>query len=131
MVMNVLAIAVLCLTATVLCKVMNKYSEEYSMFISLAVCILVLMSVIVFISPALETINNLFTGAGISSDNIDILVKGLGICYITQLAQDVCKDNDYEAMATQVEMVGKVSLIILALPLFTRLVNIVNELVNL
>ena len=75
MVMNVLAIAVLCLTATALCKIMDKYNKEYSFFISLTVCIILLVSVIVYISPVLEMAKTMFTGAGINPDNIEILVK--------------------------------------------------------
>lgn len=131
MVMNVLAIAVLCLTATALCKIMDKYNKEYSFFISLTVCIILLVSVIVYISPVLEMAKDMFTGAGINPDNIEILVKALGICYLTQLAQDICKDNDQEAMATQAELVGKISLILLALPMLKTLVSIVNELISL
>lgn len=131
MVMDVVLIAVLCLTATVLCKIMDKYNKEYALMISLAACFIILASVVVYISPVLDTVQNLFTNAGISSDQIKILVKALGICYITQLACDFCKDNDYTAMATQIEMAGKVSLIIIALPLFNTLISVVNELISL
>lgn len=129
--MDVLGIAVLCITSTILCKIMNRYKEEYSLFISVAVCVVILLSVILYISPAIEMVNDLFSSAGIGTENIKILIKGLGICYITQLAQDICKDNNYESIATQVELVGKISLILLSLPLFKNLIGIVNSLINL
>lgn len=131
MVMDILAIIVLCLVATVLCKVMDKYSKEYALFISLGVCIIIMLVVMTFVSPILETINTMFNSVGIGTDNIKILVKSIGICYITQLASDVCKDSNYQALSTQIELVGKISLILFALPLLKTMITVVNELASL
>lgn len=131
MVMNIIAIAALAIIATILCKLMDKYDKIYSLLITLAVTTIVILLVFTYISPIMEMVHNLFTRSGLDYQYVEILFKALGICYVTQFAFDICKDSGENAMATQVELAGKVSLLILALPLFQALIEIVTKLISL
>ena len=67
----------------------------------------------------------------INSEYFTIVLKSLGICYVTQLASDTCRDSGYSAIASKVELAGKVSIVVIALPLFTNLVDIALGLIQL
>ena len=131
MVMNILAIVALAIIATIMCKLMDKYNKIYSVIITLAATSIILLVVFTYVSPIMSTITGLFTRSGLSYQYTEILFKALGICYITQLAYDICKDSNENAIDTQVELAGKVSLIILSLPLFQSLIEIVTKLTSL
>ena len=70
--------------------------------------------------------NELFNRTGTGENYSQVIIKSLGICYVTQLGFDVCKDCN-ETLATVVEVSGKVTLIILAIPLLEKLINIVTS----
>lgn len=116
----------LCITAAVLCKVVEKNTKEVSVVISVAAVIIVLAFVITEISQISEVINELFVKAQISEQYIDILFKSAGICYITQLGADCCKDCGETNIATAVELAGKISILSLTIPIIRNLVTIIE-----
>ena len=63
--------------------------------------------------------------SNIDSEYITILFKALGICYITQFSADICRDCNETAIASAAEILGKIQLIVLALPLFEQLIDVI------
>lgn len=58
-----------------------------------------------------------------------MLLKALAICYITQLACDCCKDAGECAIAGKLQIAGKIAILIIALPMFESLAEIVTGLI--
>jgi stage III sporulation protein AD len=54
----------------------------------------------------------------------------LAVCYLTQLATDACKDAGETAIAGKLELAGKIAIVILSLPLFNSLVNLITGLIT-
>ena len=46
------------------------------------------------------------------------MFKTLGICFLAQFAADSCRDAGESALASKVELAGKISILVLSLPLF-------------
>lgn len=123
--MDIVKIAALCIVSAVLCKLFNSENSEYGLYIKLAAAMLIMTAAVIYAAPVIETINSIFLRSGIESEHISILFRSLGICYIAQLASDICRDSGESALATQAELAGKISLIITALPLVKNLTDIV------
>lgn len=127
--MKIVSIAGICITASIMCKLFSDSGKEYALYIKLAAAAAVMSMIIIFVSPIAETIRNIYSRAGADEEYLTILFKALGICYITQFACDICKDSGENALASQAELAGKVSLMIIALPLFESLADIVARLI--
>lgn len=125
---NIISICVICVTASILCSLFGNFGKEYSMYIKLAAGAAVLSIVIFYISPVTETIHLIYEKAGADKEYLTIMFKAMGICYITQFTSDICKDCGENTLAVQAELAGKLSLMILALPLFDSLTDIVSNL---
>ena len=126
--MEITRIAVIGILTAVLCKLFSKDNKEYALFLKIAATIMILISVIWYTVPIAETVRGIFGRTGADTDYLNILFKALGICYITQFAYDICKDSGENALATQIETAGKVTLILISLPLFETLMSIVSSL---
>ena len=131
MVMNIVAVIALALVATILCKLLDPYDKSYATCIALGAGVSIMLMLFTYISPIADTVSSLFSRAALDSAYLEILFKALGICYITQFAYDICKDSGENAIATQIELTGKISLLILALPLFKSLTDVVMRLTAL
>ena len=59
------------------------------------------------------------------------MLKALGICYLTQIASQTCIDSGYGSMANKIELAGKLTIVLLALPMFTNLLETIEKLVNI
>lgn len=126
---NIVSVAGICIIAAVLCKLFGSAGSEYSLYIKLAAATALMSALILFISPVAETVRNIYERAGADEEYLTILFKSLGICYITQFACDICRDSGESALASQAELAGKLSLLILALPLFDSLSEVVSGLI--
>ena len=64
MVENILMIIALCIIAAILGKVLEKYNKEQALFVSIAACTIVLMFIVLYLSPLISMINDLFARTG-------------------------------------------------------------------
>ncbi len=125
---NLISICGICVVASIMCSLFSNFGREYSVYIKLAAGAAVLSIVIIYISPITETIYALYEKAGADEQYLTILFKALGICYISQFASDICKDCGETTLAVQAELAGKIALMLLALPLFSTLSEIITNL---
>lgn len=116
--------------AVVVAVLFRQYRPEYGVLISLITGILLLGLVVKGLTPAIEQISNLAEKVGMYGDYTDVLVKSLGICFLTQIACDTCKDAGESAIASKVELAGKAAVVILTLPLFQKLLSIALDLIS-
>lgn len=128
--MNIVIIASAALIAAVLSMVLKQYKPEYSLFISIAAGVLIFLSVIAVIEPIISFIGELTERAGLEGVYGEVLIKSLAVCYITQLACDCCKDAGENAIAGKLQIAGKIAVLLIALPMFKSLTEIVAGLIN-
>jgi len=128
--MNILAIVAIGLIAALLSVILKQYKPEFGLYVSLLAGIIILMVVIREITPVLDSIEELISAVSLDAVYGAALVKALAICYITQLASDTCRDSGETAIASKVEIAGKLAIVLVSLPLFKGVVDVVTGLIN-
>lgn len=129
--MNIIIIASVALIAAILSLILKQYKPEYSLFISISAGILIFLSVLAVTRPIMDFINSLTSQTGLSGVYAEVLIKSLAVCYITQLASDCCTDAGETAIAGKLQIAGKVAILLIALPMFQSLTELVTELINM
>lgn len=129
--MNIAAIVAFGLIATFITIIMRQYKPEYAMFISIMTGVFILVIVFAYVSPVIDEMKTLLARVNAGEDFAGILIKALGICYVTQIACDSCKDAGETAIAAKLELAGKIAIVILSLPMFTKLTDIVMGLLSI
>jgi stage III sporulation protein AD len=119
--MNIVSIAGIAICAAVIAAMLRRYHQEYAVFLSIAAGILILLAILSNVSPAVKQINTLLSSAGLTADYAVILFKTLGICFLAQFAADACRDAGESALASNVELAGKIAIVVLSLPLFEKI----------
>lgn len=115
--MNILALCVAVIIAAVLSVMLKKYNPEISMLVAVGAGVVVFALILSKISPALNQVSNLLTRAGMPVEYGGILLKSLGICFLCQFSSDACKDAGQSALASKVELAGKLMIVLIALPM--------------
>lgn len=95
--------------------------EEYYFMIGMAGCILVAIFVIGKIENVLQVVGEINKMIQLGDVYIKLLLKMIGICYLTEFSQEICKDAGYGAVANQIGMAGKMTLLVLGLPVVRSL----------
>lgn len=128
--MNVVGIAGLALCAAVVATMLRRYHQEYAILLSIAAGIVILLELFANIAPALGQIRTLLSSSGLSADYALILLKTLGVCFLAQFAADSCRDAGENALASKVELAGKISIVVLSLPLFEKIAETAVHLIG-
>lgn len=121
--MNIIGIAGLALVTAVIAVLLRRYNQEYAVVVSITAGVVILVQILANIMPAIRQINDLLSAAQLSGEYALILFKTLGICFLAQFAADSCRDAGESALASKVEMAGKLCIVLLALPLFEKIAS--------
>ena len=119
--LKIFLIAFVALAAIVLLK---QIKPEFALLLKFAVLLLLGFLVFSEVSDAASEIFSFGERVSIDSEMLKILLKALGLCLVAQIASDVCKDCGESALSTSVELVGKLSIVLMALPVAAQLIEI-------
>ncbi|HWT77080.1 MAG TPA: stage III sporulation AC/AD family protein [Mobilitalea sp.] len=120
-------IAVLGIAAIVLAILFRKGKEEYSLYISLAACFLILLWGIGKLEVILDAIDRLQGYIKLNKAYVGILIKIIGITYVTEIASSLCKDSGYQAIGDQIELVGKLTILAISMPILLSILDTINS----
>lgn len=119
--LKIFLIAFVALAAIVLLK---QIKPEFALLLKLAALLLLGFLAFSNVSDAVSEIFSFGERVSIDSEMLKILLKALGLCLVAQIASDVCKDCGESALSTSVELVGKLSIVLMALPVAAQLIEI-------
>lgn len=121
--MDVFVIYIAAVAAAAFVVLIKKYNPEIAMLTAMISGIIIFGLILTSISPAIDLIKRLSSLVGDSGKNIGILLKSMGICYISQFSADSCRDAGQGALAGKVELAGKLAIVLLCLPLLEEIIN--------
>ncbi len=125
-----LQIASVGLICAVLSLAVRAYRPEFSVYISIACGLLLFAMVVTQLGDVMSYVADLFGNAGRAGVYFPILLKVMGIAYLTDFAAQVCRDAGEGNIASKVEMAGKILIFYVALPVFTSLLKMLEMLLN-
>ncbi|MDE7284748.1 MAG: stage III sporulation protein AD [Lachnospiraceae bacterium] len=125
--MEIIKIALIALVGILLAVPMKSYKLEYSIYIGLAVCLLILTYSVNYFTRILTGMESLQTYLGDNFQYLSILFKAIGAAYVCEFCSAICKDAGYIGMAGQVETVGKMYILLIGMPVLFALMQSINE----
>lgn len=128
--MDMLNIAGVAITVAAFAVLLRQYKQEYALLLGVSAGIMIFLLILNKAQPAFSQINGFMEKSGVNTAYAEILIKAMGICFVTQFAADACKDAGESAMASKVELAGKFAVLLIALPLFTQVANLAIGLIG-
>lgn len=128
--MDIIMISALCITACITIKLLEKESREFSFVITAGVCTLIMTLLISDLTEITDMISSLLKKIKIDSSLSEILFKSIGICFLTTIASDLCNDCGEGAMSSNVKMFGRITVLLLAMPLYSSVISLIDEMLG-
>lgn len=128
--MDIVLICALSIVACAVCKLLEKESKEFSFVITASVAVIITLLLVSDISDITDTIESLLKKISIDKEFSEILFKSIGVCFITSLTCDLCKDCNENAMASNVKMFGRITVLLLAMPLYSSVISLIDEMLG-
>lgn len=125
-----LKIVLISIAAMFLAMVAGSYKKEYAFLIVLCAALLIFSYGISRIQIIAERIESFEQEVNLPGEYISILLKMVGIAYLNQFAASLCKDAGQGAVAGQVSFAGKISMLLVSLPVLEGLVKTIGEILS-
>lgn len=122
-----LQIAIVGISVVLLAIIFKNYKSEYSVYISLAGCILIFYLGFSKLELIISTIKKIQSYINLNESYLGILIKIIGITYIAEFSADLCKDFGHTAVANQIELVGKLTILATGMPILLALLDTINK----
>lgn len=119
-------IAALCLVGVVLTLLLQKSHPELALLLALATCAVVLAYSLTGMRTILALLEQMAQAGGLTEDLLEPLVKTVGIALISRTGAELCRDANQGAMAAVVETAGAFSAIVVSLPLFASVWELIR-----
>lgn len=128
--MKALWILAAVLTVALFCAFLRHWRPEQALAVSLAASACLLAAAAAWLAPVLEQTERWFAATGLPSEHLSVLYKGIGITLLTELAADTCLDAGQTALAAKAQLVGRVCLLLLSVPLLQSVSNVAFSLLQ-
>lgn len=126
--MNVIRIACLGISSVLLAQLLKQHRSPLVELVSLSVCMLIIFYSLQKLSSVFELINEISSYVSEQKGYFRILLKIIGITYIADFSANICRDAGFGAVAGQIEIFGKISILAVSTPIIMALLGTVNSL---
>lgn len=123
--MEIFKIVSLGIVATVLISVIKNFKSEYAIYISIITGIVIFSMLIKHLVYIIDIIRDLSLRANVEIAYFSILLKIIGIAYLVEFGSQICKDAGENSIALKVELAGKVTIMVLAMPILLALMDLI------
>ena len=111
--------------------ILRQYRPEFAFAAALLAGILIILTSLSYFTEIFVFIKRLVSVSGIDSEKFEILLKCFGICVVTKIASETCKDCGLESISSKIDFSGKTIILISSLPLFSEILEVIEKLVFL
>ncbi|NBI90541.1 stage III sporulation protein AD [Lachnospiraceae bacterium] len=125
--MNVWKVGILGIAGVMLALQFKNSKPEYGLYIGFSVCLLIFSFAISGLSSIFGNMKGLEKYIGSNSTYFRILLKVIGITYICELCSGICKDAGYSSVAGQIEIFGKLSVLMAGMPILLAILESIQE----
>lgn len=105
----------------------KSYKAEYGIYVAVAVCLIILEYIMRYFMQILSGMELL---RGYLRDNysyLALLLKAVGATYACEFCAGICKDAGYAGVAGQVEMLGKLYILSMGMPVLFSLMESIQS----
>ena len=108
----------------------KEIDAGYGVVLSIACCIMIMYFVVERFRQITGYIDRLTSYVSLNITYIELILRMIGIAYICQFSSDICKAAGCGAIASQVEMAGRIALVLLSMPVLMSVIDLVVEIVE-
>lgn len=113
------------LVALIIIVILKQYKPEFVIYVSLLAGASILLLSLDKITGIISLLNNLSTKANVNNQFLTILLKITGIAFLTEFAVSICKDSGETAIASKIDLGGKIMIIGMSIPIISALLELI------
>ena len=118
------------LLTVILYLTLNGQNKELALLLTLAVGCLVIIVAGRFIQPVVVFLEELQTAGQLDNSYLSVLLKVVGIAFLTEVASLVCTDAGNGTLGKTLQMLGTCVILWLSIPLLDALLALIQDILG-
>ena len=123
--MDIIKIIGVGITALIIIIILKQYKPEFTVYVSLIAGTIILFMVMDKLSGVVSILTSLTEKTGVGCTFLKVLLKITGIAILTEFAVSICKDSGETAIASKIDLGGKIIIISISIPIITALLELI------
>jgi len=124
----ILKVVGIALVATVLVVVLREREPALAIQLNVVAGIILLWLVMSQVGPVIDLFERLASRAQLNLHYVNTLLRIIGIAYLSEFGAQICRDADASGLAAKVEMAGKITILLLSIPIVVAVVELMLKL---
>ena len=125
--MDVIQVAALAVAGVLLAVQFKSGKAEYGIYLGAALSILIFFQILGKLNVILEVIKTIGEFLPLNKIFAGTLLKMLGITYVAEFSTSICQDAGYQTIARQIEILGKLTILVMSMPILLALLQTIRE----
>ena len=125
--MDMMKIALVGIAGILLAVPLKSYKAEYGIYMGIAICLVILGYGMQYLAGILSSVELLKEYLKDNYSYITVLLKAVGATYACEFCAGICKDAGYAGIAGQVEMIGKLYILLIGMPILMALLECIQS----
>lgn len=125
--MDMEKIGILGIISVLLALVVRELKPQFSTLISLTACVVLFFCAVTRLQAVASVFSELAQYVTIKETYLEILLKIAGISYIADFSASLCRDAGFSAIAGQIEIFGKISILTISMPVVAALLKTISS----
>ena len=121
--MDIIKIIGVGLIAVIIIIILKQYKPEFTIYVSICTGAIILALVMTKLSGIIGLLTELSNKVSDGNGFLAILIKITGIAFLTEFAVSICKDSGESAIASKIDLGGKVIIISMSIPIISTLLE--------
>lgn len=110
---------------SIICLVLKEKVPEIAFSLSICACVIIFFLVLPLLKDIIEVFNNFSNYIGLNNSYIALVIKIIGVAYLTELGSSLCIDAGQKAIGTKIELGGKIIIMSMSIPIINEILNTV------
>ena len=123
--MDIIKIIGIGLISLIIIIILKQYRPEFTIYVSIIAGVLIITLSMDKLFGIINILTTLSNKTGINSEYLGILLKITGIAILTEFAVSVCNDAGEGAIATKIDLGGKIIIISISIPIIVALLELI------
>lgn len=125
--MTMITTAALAVAAVLLAVQLKSVRPEFGVYVSLAAVILLFGIAMSQMETVLSILREIEHYIQWDDLYMTALLKMIGITYLAEFASNICKDAGYQAVAGQIDLIGKLLVLSVSMPVLLALLKTLDQ----
>lgn len=125
--MDILQVGILAVSGILLAVQFKNGKTEYGLYISLVLSLFIFLNIIAKVEIMIRAFWSIGDYIDLDKTYLETLIKILGITYVAEFSSGICKDAGYQTIAAQIQIFGKLTILVLSMPILSALLNTIKE----